>query len=110
MRIPDNHPNSMLEKYLLGAESPKKTTSVRESSSEPGSLSARETVASDLVQISSEGQEIARLHQSVALSPDISAAKASEIQKQISDGTYSIDPIQVAKGLVKETILDHLLS
>ncbi|MBI3594055.1 MAG: flagellar biosynthesis anti-sigma factor FlgM [Nitrospirae bacterium] len=110
MRISDNHPNSMLEKYLLGAESPKKPKGVQESSSELGSFSVADSVVSDSVQISPEGQEIVRLHQNVALAPDLSAVKASEIQKQISDGTYSIDPKQVAKSLVKETILNHLLS
>jgi flagellar biosynthesis anti-sigma factor FlgM len=109
MRIPDNHPNSSLEKYLLGVDSPKKTKSAQGIASDAGALSSSDQVQSDSVQISSAGQEVARLHQHVESAPDLSAAKVSEIQKQVSDGTYTVDPKEVAKKLVKETILNQLL-
>jgi flagellar biosynthesis anti-sigma factor FlgM len=109
MRIPDNHPNSSLEKYLLGVDSPKKTKSAQGNTSDPAVHSSNDQVQSDSVQISSAGQEVARLHQRVESAPDLSAAKVSEIQKQVSDGKYTIDAKEVAKKLVKETLLDHLL-
>jgi flagellar biosynthesis anti-sigma factor FlgM len=109
MRIPDNHPNSSLEKYLLGVDSPKKTKSPQGNASDPAALTSSDQVPADSVQISSAGQEVARLHQRVESAPDLLAAKVSEIQKQVSDGTYTVDPKEVAKKLVKETLLDHLL-
>jgi flagellar biosynthesis anti-sigma factor FlgM len=109
MRIPDNHPNSMLEKYLLGADAPKKSKGVDQSASSQETPSSGGQVQSDSVQISSQAQEIAKLHQMVSTSSDLMAAKVSEIQKKVSDGTYSVDPNQVAKKLVKETILNKIL-
>ena len=109
MRIPDNHPNSMLEKYLMGPDAPKKSKGVDPNGSGQETPPSGGQVQSDPVQISSAAQEIAKLYQMVASSGDLTAGKVSEIQKQISDGTYSVDPNQVAKKLVKESILNQIL-
>ena len=109
MRIPDNNSNSMLEKYLIGTEAPKKSRGVDQSSSAQETPPSGGQGQADQVQISPQAQEIAKLHQIVASSSDLTADKVSQIQKQVSDGTYSVDPSQVAKKLVNETILNQIL-
>lgn len=109
MRISDNSNYSNLDKYLFGANSPNQTSGANESvSNQDSSLSAAQS-QSDSVQISLQAQQIANLSQMVANSSDTNPAQISQIQNQISAGNYTVDPNQVAKKLVSETILNQIL-
>ncbi|MFI5304241.1 MAG: flagellar biosynthesis anti-sigma factor FlgM [Nitrospiria bacterium] len=98
MRIPDNYSNSNLDKYLTGSNSANKSQGISGNSPVPDSATSNGLVQSDSVQISQQAQQITQLNQLVATSPDPMQAKIAQIQNQISNGTYSVDPIQVAKN------------
>jgi len=109
MRIPDNYSNSNLDKYLTGSNSANKSQEVNGNSPVPDSANSNGQVQPDSVQISQQAQQITQLNRLVASSLDPMEAKITQIQNQISNGTYSVDPIQVAKKLVNESVLNQIL-
>lgn len=61
--------------------------------------------AQDTVNLSEQGQEIARLQRALAQLPDIDSARVSEIREQISSGSYSVDVEALAEKILASDLL-----
>ena len=61
--------------------------------------------AQDTVNLSEQGQEIARLQRALAQLPDIDSARVSEIREQIANGSYSVDVEALAEKILASDLL-----
>ncbi len=58
--------------------------------------------ASDQVNISKEAKDIKKMQKSLKEKPDIRRKKVEEIKKQISNGTYKVNPEKIAEKIISD--------
>ncbi|HMA60796.1 MAG TPA: flagellar biosynthesis anti-sigma factor FlgM [Halanaerobiales bacterium] len=57
---------------------------------------------SDQVNISKEAKDIKKMQKSLQEKPDIRRKKVEEIKKQVSNGTYKVNPEKIAEKIVSD--------
>jgi negative regulator of flagellin synthesis FlgM len=65
---------------------------------------AENNIASDRVQLSKDYQDLASTQKSIAGSNDIRAEKVQQIKSQLENGSYQVQPGEVAKKMLDEVI------
>jgi negative regulator of flagellin synthesis FlgM len=68
-----------------------------------------EEVKADNVILSPKAKEIYEAQKIAGNSSAIDVEKVAQIKQQIEEGTYQIDSNEIAKSLLKETLLDELV-
>lgn len=63
----------------------------------------------DSVQISSQGQEIARTKKAIEQGPEIREDLVAELQAKIENGSYNVSGKDVAKAMIEESLLNSIL-
>lgn len=58
--------------------------------------------ASDQVNISKEAKNIKKMQKSLQEKPEIRRKKIEEIKKQVSNGTYKINPEKIAEKIISD--------
>jgi len=104
MEITGNSPFSKLDAYVknIGKEKNRVHGSPREAPK--GGLSE------DKVALSPEAKQIQEAKKLLDSLPDVREEKVAEIREQIENGTYSVDSEKIAFKMIRESILNELLS
>lgn len=69
----------------------------------------RTNAAGDKVNISSQGAKIQRFKSLIDSIPDIRQDRVSSIKQNIDSGKYQIDSDKIARSIIRENAMDHLL-
>ena len=62
----------------------------------------------DSVEISAQGQEIARIKQAIDQSPELRTQLVAELKAKIEAGTYDVPAQDIARAIIEESALDGL--
>ena len=103
MKIPEKNPVVNLEAYIQKVDSGNKKSDQGENSLNDVSM------GEEKVELSSRAKDIQRIKNAVANVPEVRAEKVSRLKRSIEEGTYNVKGEEVARKIVKESLLDEIL-
>ena len=82
------------------ASSQRKATSGAAETNKSNTDNTSSAAKKDAISLSEQGKSIGNLHKTVSNGPGMNSAKVAAIQQAISDGSYRVNPSQVAGKMV----------
>jgi len=104
MKIAQNNiPSMMSEAYLnnVGKKSTANSKVARTGNHGP---------TTDRVVLSDQAKELQMARKMLASVPDVRSEKIAGLKEQLRNGTYRADPQQIASGMIRESLVNELLS
>lgn len=89
------NPLSRSSAGTVSSNTEKAKVSVKEESSNTGSVSSEDTVS-----LSQGSQQVSSLQQQLKSSPQIDQAKVDSIKQEIANGNYPLDAAKIAENLI----------
>ncbi|HNR14006.1 MAG TPA: flagellar biosynthesis anti-sigma factor FlgM [Thermodesulfobacteriota bacterium] len=102
MKIADKHPFIRLDAYVKNVREAVK-------SGEGGQPASAGDGHDDTVKVSVKARRIQEARAILDAVPDVREDRVADIKARIENGTYSVDPKDVAAKIVEESLLNELL-
>jgi len=80
----------------------------RLSDKDDAAAGAKNAGASDVVALSSTARDLQRAGKALQDVPDVRQEKVDRIRRQIENGTYEIDSVNIARQMLKESIFNDI--
>lgn len=72
-------------------------------------LEGKEVVKSDKLNLSREAQEMKRIREVLAQTPDVRVEKVKQLKKSIQLGTYEVKGEEIAEKFVQSQLIDKII-